>query len=57
MPFLFNVEIIYPQWYNIQLRFTSLNINYLGWIISDIKQRGIEYICLLSAFPSMLPYE
>ena len=27
--FLFNIEIINPQEYNIQLRFASLNISYL----------------------------
>ena len=27
---------------NIQLRFVSLHINYLGWIIFDIKQKGME---------------
>ena len=29
---------------NIQLCFASLNINYFGWIISDIKQEGMEYL-------------
>ena len=38
-PFLFNIEIIHPQSYNVQLHFTSLNISYHGWIISDIKKR------------------
>ena len=26
------------------LHFALLNINYLGWIISDIKQKGMEYL-------------
>ena len=30
--------------YDIQLRFVSLNINYFGWIISDIKQKCMEYL-------------
>ena len=30
--------------YGIQLRFVSLNINYFGWIISDIKQKCMEYL-------------
>ena len=29
---------------NIQLRFASLNINYLGRIISDIIQKGMEHL-------------
>ena len=44
MPFLFNIEIIHPRQYNIQLRFASLNINYLRWIIFDIKQKGMEHL-------------
>ena len=28
-------------------RFASLNINYLGWIISDIKQKGMEYLLII----------
>ena len=47
MSFLFNIKIIYPRWYNIQLRFVSLNINYLGWIISNIKQKGMEYLLVI----------
>ena len=42
--FLFNIEIIHPRSYKIQLCFVSLNINTLGWIISDIKQKGMEYL-------------
>ena len=55
MPFLFNIEIIYPPEYNIQLLFASLNINYLGWIISDIKQKGMEY--LLNMHQSLIAHE
>ena len=29
---------------NIPLRFASLNITYLGWIIPDIKHNGIKYL-------------
>ena len=28
----------------IDLRFVSLNFNYFGWLISDIKQKGMEYL-------------
>ena len=41
---LFNIEIIHSTSGNIQLRFASLNISYLGWIIPDIKQKGIKYL-------------
>ena len=44
MLFLFNIEITHPRLYNIQLRFTSLNNDYLRWIISDIKQKCMEYL-------------
>ena len=30
------------------LRFASLNINYLGWIIFDIQQKGMEYLLIKS---------
>ena len=46
--FLFNSDIIHPRLDNIQLRFASLNITYLGRIISDIKQKGIEYLLIIS---------
>ena len=46
MPFLFNTKIIHLRWCNIQLRFASLNISYLGWKISDIKQKGMEYLLI-----------
>ena len=49
MHFLFNIEIIYPPEYNIELLFASLNINYLRWIISDIKQKGMEYLLVTIA--------
>ena len=45
--FVFNIEIIYPRYYNIQLRFTSLNINYLREIICDIKQKDMEYLFII----------
>ena len=41
-----NIEIIHSE-HNIQLRFSSLNINYLGWIISDIKKRRMEYLLII----------
>ena len=44
MTFLFNMEIIHPWYYNIQLRFASLN--YLGWIIADIKQKCMKIITM-----------
>ena len=33
---------------NIQLRFAQLNINYLGWIISDNKQKSMEYLLIIT---------
>ena len=27
-----------------------MNINYLGWIISDIKQKGMEYLLIIHIF-------
>ena len=47
--FLYNIEIIHPWLYNIQLRFTSLNINYLGCIIS-VKKKYLEYLLNIIAF-------
>ena len=35
--FLFNIKTIHSQYYNI-----------LGWIVSDIKQRGMEYLLNIS---------
>ena len=35
--FLFNIKTIHSQYYNI-----------LGWIVSDIKQRGMEYLLIIS---------
>ena len=42
--YLLDIKIIHPRQYNIQLRLVSLNINYFGWIISDIKQKDMEYL-------------
>ena len=33
--------------FNIQLRFASLNISYLRWIIPDIKQKGMKYLLII----------
>ena len=44
---LFDIEIIYPWKYNIQLRFASLNVNYLGRMIFDIKQKGMKYLLII----------
>ena len=33
---------------NIQFRFASLNIKCLGWLISDIKQNGMEYLLIIN---------
>ena len=33
---------------SIQLRFASLSINYLEWIISDIKQKAMEYLLIIT---------
>ena len=55
--FLFNIEIIRPQLYHIQFRFASLNINYLRWIISDIKQKKPWNILLIiSLLLALLPW-
>ena len=41
MPFLFDIDVIHPRQYNIQLRFVLLNKNYLGWINSNITQKDM----------------
>ena len=46
--FFVYIEITHPQKYNIRLRFALLNTNYLGWIISDIKQKGMEYLLIIN---------
>ena len=46
--FLFNIEIIHPRKYNIQLHFASLNINYFVWIISDGKLKGMGYLLIIN---------
>ena len=30
--------------------YINYNINYLGWIISDIKQKGMEYLLKIDLF-------
>ena len=37
-----------PSVIYIQLRVVSLNINYLDWIISGIKQKVMEYLLIIS---------
>ena len=46
MPFLFNIEIIQSSvmQYSTPLRVV---VNYHGWIISDIKQNGMEYLLII----------
>ena len=48
--FLFNIKIIYLWWSNIQLCFALLNISYLGWIISNFKQKRMKYLLNLILF-------
>ena len=42
--FTFNIKIIHPWQDNIQLHFASLNKPRFGSIISDIKQKAMEYL-------------
>ena len=46
MPFLFNIEIIQSSvmQYSTPLRVV---VNYHEWIISDIKQNGMEYLLII----------
>ena len=45
---MFNIEIIPLGNIIFNLRFASLNINYLRWIIFDIQQKGMEYLLIKS---------
>ena len=39
--------MIHPRQYNIEHRFASLNINYLGRMIFDIEQKDMEYLLII----------